>query len=151
MCNKACPVDRCRSIFLQEPQCVLQSHTLYWMQNHIPAVVLSYSTIRRSLVTFATILAAAIEALLASPFMIGTCGISTPGIVTASFRRSCGATFKLAYCLTHGFIGCLQNIDLVNSSPVRPCLVPTATASRKNHVIQFFSFMCCKLLRIIQI
>ena len=39
--------------------------------------------------------AAAIDALFASPLMIGTCFISTPGIVTASFSNKSGRTFKL--------------------------------------------------------
>lgn len=51
-------------------------------------MVLSYSTIIRSLVTFATMLAAAMDTLLASPFIIGTCGIVTWGMVTASLKES---------------------------------------------------------------
>ena len=48
-----------------------------------------------SIVTLATILAAPIEMLLASPLMIGTCRISTPGIVTASFNNRSGAGSSL--------------------------------------------------------
>ena len=39
-----------------------------------------------------TMLAAAMDTLLASPLMIGTWGMVIPGIVTASFKRICGTT-----------------------------------------------------------
>ena len=42
---------------------------------------LSYSSIIRSLVTLATILAAAMDTLFASPLMMGTCGIWISGMV----------------------------------------------------------------------
>jgi len=40
--------------------------------------------------------AAAMLTLFASPLMIGTCGMMTSGIVTASFRRICGVTRRFA-------------------------------------------------------
>ena len=60
---------------------------------------LSYSSIMWSLVTFARMLAAAMETLFASPLMIGTCGIATCGIVTASFKRiwGAGSSFAIAW------------------------------------------------------
>ena len=52
----------------------------------------SYSTIKRSLVTLVIILAAPMDKLFASPLIIGTCFISTPGMVTASFSNISGFT-----------------------------------------------------------
>ena len=55
----------------------------------------SYSVISLSLVTFARILADAIDKLLASPLIIGICLTSIPGIVTASLRSISGFTDNL--------------------------------------------------------
>ena len=53
--------------------------------------ILSYSAIILSLVTLAIILAAPMVMLLASPLIIGTCGMVISGMVTASFNNSSGS------------------------------------------------------------
>ena len=63
---------------------------------------------------FAIILAAAIEMLFASPLMIGTCKMSTCGIVTASLTK-CPDALQIINCHTHCFISGLQNINFINS------------------------------------
>ena len=63
----------------------------------VTSVIKAYiaPTMILSLVTFAKILAAAIEMHLASPLITGICGIAMPGIVTASLTSTVGAVPSL--------------------------------------------------------
>ena len=54
-----------------------------------------------------------------------------------------------AHCLTHCLIGCLQDIDLINS--LWTCHSDSnRNCSLQDHIVQFFSLLSCKLFRIIQ-
>ncbi len=88
-------MDRRRSVFFQRRNMFRRAVALIRGES-VPRHDLSYSTISRSLVTFATMLAAPIEMLLGISLMIGTCRIATPGIVTASFNKYIGC---IAICL----------------------------------------------------
>lgn len=89
------------------------------------------------------------DTLFASPLMMGTCGIWISGLVTASFKSSCGCTESLLTAWLHCLISCLQDIDLIN--PLRTCHSNSnRNCSLQDHIVQFFSLLSCKLFRIIQ-
>ena len=75
--------------------CSFEPYPLF-CANPYPGRISSYCIISLSLVTFAMMLAAAIDTLFASPLMIGTWGSVMSGIVTASFKRSSGSVERLS-------------------------------------------------------
>lgn len=102
-----------------------------------PGSTLSYSTISRSLVTFAIILAAAIEMLFASPLMIGT-AICLPVESSPHHLTKVRTHFQIINCHTHCFISGLQNINFINSR--RTCHTnPRCYRAVHDLVIQHFT------------
>lgn len=104
----------------------------------------------RSLVTLAMMLAAPMEMLFASPFIMGTCRIFTPGMVTASFKSKSGGVTQFSDGLPHGLVGGLKDVDLINpfggchSDSHSHCLI-------HNHIVEFFPLRSGQFLRIVDI
>ena len=94
MCNKTCPVDRCWSIFLKSRNMFCRAipfircktifrHSLVIFHHQTVSRNFCYNTCSRN------------RCALGTPLNDRHLRILIPGIVTASFRRSCGITASL--------------------------------------------------------
>lgn len=84
--------------------------------------------------------AAPMEMLFASPLIIGTCGIATFGIVTASLssRSGCGDNCAIA-CRIASYVACRILISSILSGPIVPSPVATACSMMISYSSSLFA------------
>lgn len=84
--------------------------------------------------------AAPMEMLFASPLIIGTCGIVTFGIVTASLssRSGCGDNCAIA-CRIASYVACRILISSILSGPIVPSPVATACSMMISYSSSLFA------------
>ena len=140
MCNKTCPVDRCWSIFLKSRNMFCRAIPFIRCKNHIPGIVLSYSTIRRSLVTFCYNTCSrnrcALGISLNDRHLRNFNSRNRNRIIQKKLRHNRKFTYRLSHCL----IGCLQNVI---SSILAGLTIPSPTATASRMITSYSSSLLC--------